>query len=492
MDLFLVIGKGALSECERYFLFLTRLQLDFCKTAQLADRSCHIRRRIFHIELNNLFPGHSADVFHLAAKRQRVCVAHFGLIQTQIAVSKAGIAQAVAEGKQHVHFLFIIIAIADEHTLGIVHHALHAGEVEETGVVGELFRPCLGQLAAGILLSVQQLHRRLADALPAEIHAEHGPYLVDPLRQHWRAAVQHDYCIGIDRRDGLDQRILVFRHSERFPVKAFALKAVGQTGKHNGGLGIPRGLHSLTQQGLVRLRAAGYIALRISDRICICRVERRDHALRVDMAAAAALIARRRSEFPDKGDLAVLLQRQRAVVLQQHRALGGDLRAEGGALPAVDDGISPPLFGVVQREAEHIARHAVKLLLAQLARLESRLERGGDPLVAARHVQVEPGLDAAYGVLPGAPVGDHKAVEAPALAKNVGEEHLIVGAEFAIDGVVRAHNAARTALLHHRFKGRKIDFMERALGESGIPAHAKRLLVIGRKMLDAGGDSFLL
>src|SRR5262249_36859264 len=71
-------------------------------------------------------------------------------------------------------------------------------------------------------------------------------------------------------------------------------------------------------------------------------------------------------------------------------------------------------------------------------------------------------------------------------------EPTVGGGVLAVELVVGAHRSPCLAFLDRRFKRGQVDFAQRAFAHVGVYRHAFGLLVVGRVMLDGGGDALAL
>ena len=152
------------------------------------------------IDLHDLSAGHVAGVEDLHrgddfAVRQR----HLLLRQRE-----AGVGKAVAEGIDH---LFrragdgFKVAVADVDVLKILHIIVGVVEAVRAGIVAQVPREGVRQLAGGVALAQQQLRRREAAfkaALPGQQHRADSLIFLEPRGL--------DHAAGVQHHDGLRER----------------------------------------------------------------------------------------------------------------------------------------------------------------------------------------------------------------------------------------------------------------------------------------------
>ena len=95
-------------------------------------------------------------------------------------------------------------------------------------------------------------------------------------------------------------------------------------------------------------------------------------------------------------------------------------------------------------------------------------------------------------VVVSAPVGNHKAVKAPLLPQNLGQQVGIFIGVGAVHLIVAGHDCLCLALSDRDFKGGEVDFPQGTLVHHGVHAHPAQLLGVDGEMLGAGGDAIAL
>ena len=183
----------------------------------------------------------------------------------------------------------------------------------------------------------EQVGEGRAAGLAEQEAIQDGVDVVVPAFQRDHAPVgQDDDGTRADRGDGPDDIDLGGGQVEGLPVEPLGLLPLAEPGEDDRDLGVPGGGHRLLAQRRGVATAVDGEPGREADVAAGPGGQRADSVQRgvnpggVDVRAAAALVARCPGELTDHGDRAATGQRQgAAVVLQQHGALGGHLRAPG-------------------------------------------------------------------------------------------------------------------------------------------------------------------
>ena len=276
------------------------------------------------------------------------------------------------------------------------------------------------------------------------------------------------------------------------PVRAFGFKSVGQTCENHGDLRFFRRFDGFLQQRFIRGIAVGVIAPGIPHGVARC-FQGADSMGHVDVAGACALIAGLFGKFADERHFLTFFQRQEmALVLHQHGAFACQLPGQFAAGFPVNGRVGPALFHGILHELQQPQNGFVKICFIKGASLDCFHDLLAGGVGSAGHFQIQARGHALGLIFDGAPVGDHEGVGMPLVPQDVSEQHFVLRAEGAIDGVVGTHEAASLALLHHRFKGGQIDFPKRPIVQVGGTAHAQRFLIVAGKVLCAGGNAFPL
>ena len=113
--------------------------------------------------------------------------------------------------------------------------------------------------------------------------------------------------------------------------------------------------------------------------------------------------------------------------------------------------------------------------------------------VLAGHLKIQTGLKALDALRRRrAPVADDIAVEAPLIAKDLGEQALVFRRIRAVDAVIRAHDRPRLRAAHGGLKASEVDFAQRTLIHNAVAGHAVVLLIVHGKVLQADADILAL
>ena len=86
-------------------------------------------------------------------------------------------------------------------------------------------------------------------------------------------------------------------------------------------------------------------------------------------------------------------------------------------------------------------------------------------------------------------VGDHRAVELPLAAEDVGKQPLVAGAGYAVDVVIRVHHRLGVRLVDRRFEGEQVRFAEFATTDvDRTPVFAPRAGAVAREVFQRRRD----
>ena len=215
----MIIGQLLPGKAQRHAPALARLKVYFLKGAQLFNRLEHRAVRIASgIELHNLRSRAAAGILH----RQRSLNPIRLLRYRQVAVSEAGIGQAVPKGIADPLRRFVIEAVAHEDVFP-VDLDLPPPKRFAKGDIPGASHPGFAELAAGIGLAKEQAARRLTAALAGQRHGQHRRNPPGKGQLHRRAAKkhQHDPLARLGQR--LDEGDLIGRQPEIPAVIALAL-----------------------------------------------------------------------------------------------------------------------------------------------------------------------------------------------------------------------------------------------------------------------------
>ena len=305
---------------------------------------------------------------------------------------------------------------------------------------------------------------------------------------HGRAVGEHDDEPRVRRGELRDQRALVGGQVHVRAVEALGLVGAGEAEEGDDGGRAPEASWTASSPPAANATSTpSGTAARSSSSGDV-------DAGRVDLRAAGALVARGAGELADHRDRVAggRLQRQeRVVVLEQHRALGGDGAGERvvGVLVEVGAGCRS---GARSRSWSTRATAWSSRRLVELAGAHRGDDRGVADAEVGRHLEVEPGGDRRDAVVDRAPVGHHEPVEAPLVAQHLGEQPVVLRRVGAVDLVVGAHHRPRPRLLDDALEAGQVDLAQRALVDVGRDAQPVGLLVVGRVVLDRRADALAL
>ena len=278
-------------------------------------------------------------------------------------------------------------------------------------------------------------------------------------------------------------------------VKAFAFKRFRQARKDHRRVSFRCGGNRAQELFLLPLVQISGEALHIAHPAAMAfgHFQRAVHPDGVDVAGAAALIARRFGKAADVYYLAALFQRQHTAVLQKHGAFLGQLCGDGVVAFQVQ---LRGRGGSFVRRAEHNVQNADHSLVqrgfTQGASFNGGHDLGVIDTAGTGHFQVKPSRNTLYTVSYSAPVGHHKALKVPLGAQDIGQQHAVFAGKYIVHAVVAAHHRPGLGFLDGGFKCRQVNFAQRTLRHVGRCAHAAVLLAVGGKMLDGGTNPLAL
>ena len=186
-----------------------------------------------------------------------------------------------------------------------------------------------------------------------------------------------------------------------------------------------------------------------------------------------------------------ILERQDAVVFQQHHALRRDLGRQGvvgfhvetpalGSLGGFEDDRQDPADGFIQNS------------LFQLARA-NRLHHFFSPLwFGTGHLKIYAALQRPGPIVNGAPIRNHQPFEAPLILEDACQQLMVFGTVRTIEFVVGAHHRPGLGLLNGRFEGWQIYLSQAALIYFRVNGEAAVLLVVGGKVFKGCADTLAL
>ena len=213
---------------------------------------------------------------------------------------------------------------------------------------------------------------------------------------------------------------------------------------------------------------------------------------------------------PDDCDPTGSLQREDAVVAQQHDALRGDLAGEGTVRRRVAQRLRRGRFdrpSFEQAELELRAKDAANGGVDRREGQPTRRDRFAQwraEAVGAGQLDVEPGVDryrggldriggdpVKVGELPyGEVVRDHAALEAPFVAQDRGQEVAIGEARDPVDLLIHVHHRAGTAVAHNGFERPQVDVSQLALADvRGRPVETALRCAVTDEVLGRGDDA---
>ena len=477
--------------------FLPGLQAYFLEPAQGLGHPAAGRRGpggVTDVKLHHFRPRHGAAVADAHPQRGFAVFGQGGAVQRGVPVHKAGVAQPVAERPAHGHAACVVPAVPHKNALPVVRRDPVAGVVQVTGGVLQPQGPGLGQTARGVGVAPQQGVGCFAHALPGQIHAQHGRNIFGPGALHRRAGVQYHHGVFLHGGHAGDQVVLAVRQAHMAAVGALALKKFRQSGKDHGYVGALGRRHRAQEFRLVPLVAVGGESRYILHGSAPApgSLQRTHGPAGVHVAGTAALETRRFGKGADVGHLLPGVQRQRAQVAQQY---GAFLRQFHGQRVPVGRAVlrrGAGQVGGAQHDVQNARCRFVQRRLVQRAAAHRFHQARVVHAAGARHLQVQSRGQALYPVVDRAPVGHREPREAPAVPQKLRQQLPVLAGVYAVDPVVAAHQRPGPALPHRRLKGGQVDLVQRTLIQAAVHRQAAGLLVVGGKVLGAGGHALPL
>ena len=323
-----------------------------------------------------------------------------------------------------------------------------------------------------------------------------GGGLVVPGQLHRRAAGEDHNYLGVGGGHRLQQTVLIGGQAHVAAVHTLALEDLRQTQieQHHIGLG------GQLDRGLLKacvILAVAQVALGVAHYVQTAglqAVQRFVQTGGIDQRGTGALIPGLQSHVADDGHPGLGSQRQQIIlILQQHSGLCSGLTGHGvvGLLIEVPLAAGGGLMGG-QDHVQQLVYPQVDFAFGDLA-----LFQGGHQLPVAvadgaGHLQVAARLDAGGLAVAAAPVGDHKAVKAPLVPEDLGEQVGVLVGVGAVYLVVGGHDGLGMALLDGDLKVGEVQLTQGALIHHAVAGHAQQLLRVGGKVLGTGGDAVFL
>ena len=145
-----------------------------------------------------------------------------------------------------------------------------------------------------------------------------------------------------------------------------------------------------------------------------------------------------------------------------------------------------------QNHVQQLVYPQVDLAFGDLARLQGGHQLPVAVADGAGHLQVAARLDAGGLAVAAAPVGDHKAVKAPLVPEDLGEQVGVLVGVGAVHFVVGGHDGLGVALLDGDLKVGEVELPQGPLVHHAVAGHAQQFLGVGGKVLGTGGDAVFL
>ena len=381
----------------------------------------------------------------------------------------------MAEGPADRHPGGVIIAVAHIEALPVFSGAGLSGEVGAAGHIQQRQRPAFIEFAIGVQLAQQRVRHGSGARLAAQVAVQDGAGLAGGGQHKGRAAGEHQHHVFVGGADRLDERLLSGAEFQFVPVHALGFSNLIKTHTEQHHFRSAGQFHRLLNFGGIGGRlGAGEARFKPGD-VQPCVGQRVQQAVQpggVHHAGACALIPGRFGKVPDDGGLFGRVQRQDAVIFQQHQ------RAFGAAAGHRMMGLGVKGFGggvhrLVEREHhwQQFPQTVIQRGFLQPAFPHRLYQLHGAVRAGGGHHQRRAVFHALGMEVVSAPVGDHKAVKAPVLPQNFLQQVAVFVGVAAVDLVVGGHDGLGMAFLDGNFKTGEVQFPQRALIHHGIHAH---------------------
>ena len=270
-------------------------------------------------------------------------------------------------------------------------------------------------------------------------------------------------------------------------VVALAFEALGQACKNNGRVRSPRRFHRRGKLRFVRLVPVRRESLGVYNvrAVHTCRIQRAGHGAGIDVRRAAALIPGLFREAANIRNLRGPCKRQRALVLQQHRAFFFQLCRQRMVCRAVKLRLRMLYIRIAEHDVQNACHRLVQHRFLQRTAAHCRNDLRVPHAVGRWHFQLQPCGQALYAVVHRSPVAHHISVKPPLIPQDLFERVRIFTGKHPVELVVAAHQRPGPRLFHDRLKRRKVNFPQRPLAHVGRARHAPVFLVVGSIMLHA-------
>ncbi len=446
-----------------------------------------------HVELHRFAARARTGIGYVAGNGQRFIRVQRAPAEQKVFIGKVRIGKSIAKRVTNGLLRRVIVAISDVNAFAVFHRARIAGEVGVGGNVLQPNGPALGELAGGANLAGDQICRRAAKRLTAQVEHQDCRRVRLPAHVDDRTACEQHHDVFVDRADAANKLNVTFRQVEFVPVEALGLKPIRQADVQQRRVHTARNLAGFAQQrlvGSVALLAIARGIFRVQAELDQL-VQRAVHRERNDLAAARSLIARRFGERADHGDARSALERQHvSLVLEQHRACSGGFPRESVVLRRIER--PGRNRRALERQLDHACCAGVHRFLRQRAGTHRFHDLSVVIVADKRHLEIESGGNAGDAVVHRAPVRHHQPLKAEFCAKHIRQQPAIVAGVDALDAVVGTHHRPGLLNLNGTRKTGEIEFKHRALVHNRIHGQAPQLLAVERKVFHARADLLAL
>lgn len=496
LDEHVVVRERAAVESDGHFLFLAGMQEYFDKAFELFLRAEDAAFLVGDVQLGDFGTVAFADVLHFERDGERLALFDVVCGKAQIGILELRVRESVAEGIEHGLIRRFVVAVADVDALAVLHAPGPHGEVACHDVVAVLERERFGELAGRIDVAVDEVVRRLAGGLSAEVEVEDRTGVrLRFAERDGRAAGEDEDDVLVHLGDLLDEHVVRIGHIEVLAVEPFGFVLRGEPDEYQHRVLAFRLFHGFLDEARAVTVAPHFVAGRVVVflPLGVHGVEEGRDFRGIDEAGAGTLIARSLCERADDGDLLRGGEGEGgAFVLEEHGAVCRDLRRQRVVRAEVGLDVLILARLAFEGELDEPQYDFVQLFLGEGA----VFHRFDDILVVraavAGHFEIHTGLDASHSVIHRAPVADDDALEAPFDAEHIREHALVVGKVGAGKTVVGAHDGRGLFCFDDVLERGKVYLSERAFVHDGVDAHAEMFLIVGAEMFEGYADAVFL
>src|ERR1700730_193759 len=207
----IVVRKSATIQQHGDWLAFSGTQGNLREALQFLSRPRQRRMGIANVDLGDFGAFARAGVFHAEANREKGTASFCGRRDFQVAISKGGVREAVAKGKERAGAGLFVAAVADKDSFVVfdVLVALLRVVAVKGGIVFPPAFKCSRQFSGWAEIAEENLRQRRAALLPRIPGMENGGELVEPLaHSDVSAGIQNNDHVLVHAGNLLDEDIL--------------------------------------------------------------------------------------------------------------------------------------------------------------------------------------------------------------------------------------------------------------------------------------------